>query len=256
MSARHGPTEGLYVVGVSVVHRMAPPYKLAATLGFVLAVVATPREAVWAFALDAMLVGVVAALAGLRLRLLIRRLTIEVPFLIFALFLPLVGGGHRTEVLGVSLSVDGLWGAWNILVKGTLGVAATVLLAATTTVPDLLRGLEQLRTPRAFTMIAGMMVRYTGILADDLHRMRIARQCRGYDPGWLWQARALTATAGTLFVRAYERGERVHLAMLARGFDGRLLPARPTPVPSPRPVWAAIAPTIAGLAALTAWIAL
>ena len=67
------------------------------------------------------------------------------------LFLPFVGQGERVEVLGLSLSVEGLWAAWNIVVKGTLGVAASVLLAATTPVPDLLRGLERLRCRRVTT---------------------------------------------------------------------------------------------------------
>ena len=42
--------------------------------------------------------------------------------------------------------------------------------------------------------------------------------CRGDDPRWIWQVRALARTAGALFVRAYERGERVYVAMLARGY--------------------------------------
>ena len=76
------------------------------------------------------------------------------------MFLPLVGQGERVEVLGVALSVEGLWAAWNIVAKGTLGVATSVILAATTPVPELLRGLERLRLPAAFTTIAGFMVRY------------------------------------------------------------------------------------------------
>ena len=52
--------------------------------------------------------------------------------------------------------------------------------------------------------------------------MHVARQSRGYDPRWLWQVRGMAASAGTLFVRSYERGERVYLAMLARGYDGTM----------------------------------
>jgi cobalt/nickel transport system permease protein len=43
--------------------------------------------------------------------------------------------------------------------------------------------------------------------------------------------------AGTLFVRCYERGERVHLAMLARGYTGAM-PGRTTASAAPRS-WAA-----------------
>jgi cobalt/nickel transport system permease protein len=52
--------------------------------------------------------------------------------------------------------------------------------------------------------------------------MRVARESRGHDPRWIWQARAVAATAGALFIRSYERGERVYLAMVARGYDGSM----------------------------------
>ena len=79
----------------------------------------------------------------------------------------------------MSLSVAGLWGMWNILVKGTLGVATTVIMAATTPVPDLLHGLEHLRLPKVFVGICAFMIRYTDVIASELHRMRVARVSRG-----------------------------------------------------------------------------
>ncbi len=248
----HRGTDGLLHVGSSSVHRLAPHLKVAATVAFVLAVVATPREAVWALALHALVVASVAALARLPLRLVLRRMRIEVPFLAFAVFLPVVGTGPRVEVLGWSLSEPGLWAAWNIVAKATLGVAAAIVLAATTPVPALLAGLDRLRVPRTLTAIAGFMVRYLDVIAGEAARMRIARLSRGHDPRWLWQARAIGSTAGTLFVRSYERGERVHLAMLARGYDGTM------PVVEEahggRPGWpvALVAPLAAVLVALAA----
>jgi cobalt/nickel transport system permease protein len=226
MSGGHGGPESLYVPGASPVHRARPELKIAAAVASIAAVVATPREAVWAFGLDAAVVAGVVAAAGLAPRLVAGRLRIELPFLAFAVFLPVVGGDPRVEVagLGVSLSEPGLWAAWNVVAKGTLGVAVSVVLAATTTVPDLLRGLERLRVPRVVTSIAGFMVRYLSIVVDEGRRMHVARQSRGYDPRWIWQARGVAASAGTLFVRAFERGERVHLAMLSRGYTGSLPP--------------------------------
>jgi cobalt/nickel transport system permease protein len=220
VSGAHGGPENLYVPGASPVHRARPELKIAAAVASIAAVVATPREAVWAFGLHAAVVAGVVVAAGLPPRLVARRMRIELPFLAFAVFLPVVGGDPRVDVLGVSLSEPGLWAAWNVVAKGTLGVAASVVLAATTTVPDLLRGLERLRVPRVITSIAGFMVRYLSIVVDEGRRMHVARQSRGYDPRWIWQARGVAASAGTLFVRAFERGERVHLAMLSRGYTG------------------------------------
>ena len=220
MSAgQHRP---LFVARISPVHALAPECKLVATVAFVFAVVATPRDAFWAFGVYATLLVVTAWVARIPFSVFARRLAIELPFVAFALLLPVIGTSPHTEVLGMSLSVPGLWGAWNILIKGTLGVAATGLLVATTDVRDLLQALDRLHVPRAFTAITGFMIRYVEVITGELRQMRIARISRGHDPRWIWQARAVAATAGTLFIRSYERGERVYLAMASRGYGGEV----------------------------------
>jgi cobalt/nickel transport system permease protein len=75
-----------------------------------------------------------------------------------------------------------------------------------------------------FTTTAAFMLRYVDTAVDELHRMRIARLSRADDPRWLWQARGAAATAGARVVRTFERGERVHRCMLARGFTGTMPP--------------------------------
>ena len=115
-----GHSHALYLPGTSPLHRARPQCKLAAGLLFVLAVVATPREAFWAYGVYALLLAALARAAAIPLPTLARRLVIELPFLLFALFLPLVGQGERVEVLGMSLAREGLWAAWNIVAKGTL----------------------------------------------------------------------------------------------------------------------------------------
>ena len=249
-----GHASSLYLDVRSPVHRLAPQCKLAATIAFVLAVVATPREAVWAYGLYAALVVAVATVARVPLTTLARRLTVETPFVLFAVLLPFVARGERTEVLGVALSVDGLWAAWNVLAKATLGVASSILLAATTTVPALLRGLERLGVPRTFTAIAGFMVRYADLITGEMHRMRIARISRGHDPRWFWQARAVASSAGALFVRSYERGERVHLAMQARGYTGALPVLATDTVPATDWARALLLPLVAAVVAAAAWV--
>ncbi len=77
--------------------------------------------------------------------------------------------------------------------------------------------------------IAGFALRYLQVVLDELRRMRLARTQRGDDPRWLWQARGTGRMVGALVVRTFERGERVHVAMLARGYDGSMPVARPRP---------------------------
>jgi cobalt/nickel transport system permease protein len=221
-----GHVRGLYLPGTSPVHALPAHTKIASLLCFVLVVVSTPRTAVWAFLGHGVLLAAVARLARVPAGTLLRRLLIEVPFLAFALLLPFVAEGDRVPVLGLALSVDGLWGAWNVLAKGTLGVAASVLLAATTPLRELLSGLERLRLPGPLVQIATFMVRYVDVIADELRRMRIAQLSRGFEGNRLRHWGVLAHTAGALFIRAYERGERVHLAMLSRGYTGALPAAR------------------------------
>ena len=215
-----GHAHALYVHEHSVVHRLAAEVKLVAAFAFVLAVAVTPRQAVWAFAVDgAALLGVVL-LARIRAGFVLSRLVAVAPFVVFALLIPFIATGERVSVLGLSLSHDGLWAMWNVIAKATLGGTVSIVLAATTEVPDLLRGMGRLRVPAVLTTVASFMIRYLELVAEELGRMRVAMTARGYDPRWLSQARPIAASAGALFIRSYERGERVYEAMLARGYTG------------------------------------
>ncbi|MER5575554.1 cobalt ECF transporter T component CbiQ [Streptomyces massasporeus] len=217
-----GHAHKLYRHGHSPVHGLPPHTKLAAVFAFVVVVVSTPREAMWAFGLYAVLLGAVACVARVPAAFLLRRLLIEVPFVAFAVLMPFVAEGERVDVLGLSLSVNGLWGAWNVLAKGTLGVAASVLLAATTELRELLLGLQRLKLPPLLVQIASFMIRYGDVITDEMRRMRIARESRGFEAKGVRHWGVLAKSAGALFIRSYERGERVHLAMVSRGYAGSM----------------------------------
>jgi cobalt/nickel transport system permease protein len=212
----------LYRPGDSPVHRLAPEVKIAAAVGFTIAVVSTPRTAFWAFGAYAGLLGLVAVAARIPPGWLLRRAGIELPFVALAFALPFLAAGERVRWAGLWLSVEGLLGGWNILAKATLGLLASLLLIGTTPVRDLILGLDRLRCPPALTQIATFMLRYLDVLAGEARRMRLARIARGDDPRFLWQLRGFAAGLGALFLRGYERGERVWLAMRARGWTGTM----------------------------------
>lgn len=217
-----GHSHALYVHEHSAVHRLAPPAKVVAALGMVASIAITPREAVWVFGFYALAIVLIARLARIRLRFVAVRLLAVAPFVLFALFIPFIATGETIEVVGLEVSVPGLWGMWNILVKAVLGASVSILLTATTEVADIIRGLGVLRVPALFTAIATFMIRYLELITDELRRMRIAMTARGYDPKWISQARPIATSAGALFVRSYERGERIHAAMVSRGFTGEM----------------------------------
>ena len=250
-----GHADRLYVPGASRVHRLPPQTKIVAVPAFVLLVVATPRERMWAFGVYALLLAAVALTARVPFRTVARRTVIEVPFVAFAILIPFVAEGERIGVLGVPVSEGGLWDAWNILAKGTLGVVASILLAATTEPRLLLLGIERLRMPPLLTQIAAFMLRYADVVTAELGRMRVARASRGFEARDLRATRVLARSVGALFLRSYERGERVHLAMLSRGYDGRMPVTHDVGATAAQWTAAALLPSAAALVALAAWIA-
>ena len=217
-----GAHRHLLVHAHSPIHALAPEAKIAATFLFVVGVAVTPREAVWAFAVDGLVILVLLAVAGYGLRQALARLAAVLPFITFAFLVPFVSSGERVDVLWFSVSRDGLWAAWNIIVKAVLGTGASLVLAGTTPIPEVVRGLGRLRVPAVVVSIVSFMFRYLDLIVDEMGRMRTAMVSRAHDPRWLWQAKPIASAAGAMFVRSYERGERVHAAMLARGFSGTM----------------------------------
>jgi cobalt/nickel transport system permease protein len=200
----------LFHPGTSPVHRLPAQVKIVAALLSVILVVATPREEFWAFGLYLVLIVTVWGIARVPVGHVAKRALIEVPFVVIALAMLLFGG------------TAGALAGWNILAKGTLGVLTSLTLAATTTPRDLIIGLQRLHTPAVLITIATLMLRYLEVIAAEARRMRLARISRGHDPRFLWQVGATARGVGALFIRSYERGERVHLAMLSRGWTGAM----------------------------------
>jgi cobalt/nickel transport system permease protein len=225
-----------------------------AVLAFVLIVVSTPQTSFWAFGGYAALLAAVSLLAHVPFSAIARRMVVEVPFVAFAVLLPFISRGERVELLGVSVSESGVLGAWNILAKASLGVIASILLAATTEPRTLLLGIERLHMPQLMVQIMQFMFRYADVIGSEMHRMRIARESRAFQARDVRQLRVVAQSAGALFIRSYERGERVHLAMLSRGYDGTM-PAV-IDIRASRSSWAAAAvlPGLGLVISVSAWI--
>jgi cobalt/nickel transport system permease protein len=220
MGRAHG--HALHHHGHSPLHRAPAHLKIVALVAFMLVVVATPRDAYVVHGLYLLLLIGAAALARVPATYLLPRMLVELPFVVFAVVVPFVATGPQTELLGVSVSRTGLVDAFGLLAKATIGVLAGLLLAATTEPAALLRGLERLRLPQQLVQIMGFMLRYLEVVGDELRRMRIASASRGFSARDPRHWPVLAKGVGALFIRSFERGERVHLAMVSRGYSGRL----------------------------------
>jgi cobalt/nickel transport system permease protein len=164
----------------------------------------------------------VIKIAQLPLITVAKRSLIEIPFIFFALLMPFFGSGEKFQLAGLEVYREGLLAGASIVTKGTIGILVAINLSATTTAREILRGLEILKLPTPMVQIASFMLRYVNVVNDEMQRMSVARQSRGFEATGVKHWPVLATAAGALFIRSYERGERVHLAMLARGFNGEL----------------------------------
>ena len=211
----------------SFIHRLDPRTKFVTTLLFILAVLLTPPDRWPAFGLYFALLATLLLLSRVPVSYVFKRSLVIIPFvLVIAIFVPFfkegeVAGSYNIWLWQVSVTYNGLQVLWNILAKAWLSILSLILLTSTTKLANLLKGLEQLRMPRVMVMVLSFMYRYLFVLVDQVMRMKQARDSRNFGGQWLWQIRTIGNMIGTLFIRSYERGERVYAAMVARGFDGQ-----------------------------------
>ncbi len=225
MGAPHG--HALHFHGHAPLHRLPAHVKIVALVGHVLAVVATPRGIYWPYAAHLLALACAVIVSRVPFGHLARRMVIEVPFVVFA---PGAAPRRDRRTRGDRTDRGPPSPAWRLLPRSwrrARSASSRLLLAATTEARDIVAGFEKLRMPQPLVQIMSFMLRYTEVVAADLARMRIARESRGFRARSVRQWPALGATLGTLFIRSYERGERVHLAMLSRGYTGRMPTLRP-----------------------------
>jgi cobalt/nickel transport system permease protein len=215
------------------VHRLDPRVKFLAVLLFIIGVAITQPPHWWAYLIFFVLVTALALASRTPAGYLVKRSLIVEPFVFFvAVFVPFFhpGGALAQFSLGgwhVTIYREGTFIFLGIMIKAWLSIVALILLSTTTRLTDLLHGLERLHLPRVMVMILSFMYRYIFVLVEEVGRLRTARDSRGYGGGsHRHRIRTVGTMTGTLFIRSYERGERIYNAMLSRGYDGRLRSVR------------------------------
>jgi cobalt/nickel transport system permease protein len=237
-----------YRHGTSLIHRLDPRLKVLGTLAFVLVTTTGPPRAWQTFILLAVLA--LGAIVAAQIPFLdaLRRSTIALPFAgMVAISLPFTQGGHVVlawQPFGWNLAVtdEGLFLFASVLVKAWLSVMVTGLLVATTPFPTLLKAMRSLHVPAVLMATISFMYRYLYVLVDEAMRLQTARAARSVGSGrtLLWRAQVLGGMIGSLFVRSYERSERIYAAMLSRGFTGEIRTVSQLAW-QPRDSWAALA---------------
>lgn len=232
---------GHYIRGSSWLHHADARAKLVVALGFILAVTSLPAGSWTAIAFMAAVVWTGGIMSGVGVRKLFWRSLLALPFVAAAF--PTVFTRAGTPFFTLDLGAFQLVGTepgleffTTILAKSWVCVTAASVLTATTPELELLGALHTLRVPAVLVAIISLMYRYIFVLGEEVQRMLRARTARsaavGPNSGGSipWRARVAGGMAGSLFLRSYDRGERIYLAMLARGYDGQVRQVRRTPL--------------------------
>ena len=154
-----------------------------------------------------------------------KRLSIDIPFILFALFLPFISKGDNEvifEIFSVSIYETGFNEMLSILIKITLCVSLAIVLTASTSNNEIIYGLQKLKLSPLLISILSFAIRYIDVFIDEFKRVRVAMKSRGYDEKGIKGLKPIAYASGALLIRGYERGERVYNSMLSRGFNGSI----------------------------------
>jgi cobalt/nickel transport system permease protein len=212
----------------SFVHRLDPRMKIIALVIFVVSIVSTKPTAFISIGIYGTIVIILIMMSNLPLRFVLKRSLVIIPFVvIIAIFIPFFKSGHvigeySFGSLRLSITHQGLLALWNILIKSYLSVLFMILLLNSTKYHDLLKALDRLRCPKLIVMILSFMYRYIFVLEDELDKMKQAKASRTVGGSRWFHIKTLANILGSLFIKSYERGEAVYLAMCARGFEGEI----------------------------------
>jgi cobalt/nickel transport system permease protein len=228
--------------GDSPIHSLDPRVKFLLALAFILTVSLTPSGAWPVYLLLLAAVLSVEILSGFGIPYVLKRAVLALPFVLaaFPVIFTLPGKPLFTISLGswtLVASQPGVERFFSIALKSWISVQAAIVLASTTNFPDLQVAMRSVGIPSLLVSIFGLMWRYLFVLADEALRLMRAQKARSghsdrpdLKPGGslAWRGRVTGGMAGSLFLRAIERSDRIYMAMLARGYDGEV---RISPLP-------------------------
>jgi len=205
----------------TAIHRLDPRAKLLTTLCFIVCVVSFDKYEISAMLPFLIYPTALVAVGDLPAGYILRKVLIVIPFaLMIGLFNPIF---DRQVIM--QFGAFDIWGGWvsclSILTRAILTASAAIILVATTGFPAICEALEKLKMPQPFAVQLLFLYRYIFVLTDEGVRTARARQLRTFGRRGLG-IRHFGSLAGHLLLRTWERAERIHMAMLARGFSGEV----------------------------------
>lgn len=129
-----------------------------------------------------------------------------------------------TLPFGIEISQQGLDFGLLLFSRIIVCVTAIVFLSSITPMHDLINSARKLGVPREFSMLLSLTLRYLFFFYDELMRIRNAQKTRCFDirnkrTTYMWRLKKVGETISMMFLRSYEKGEKVYFSMLSRGYS-------------------------------------
>jgi cobalt/nickel transport system permease protein len=206
--------------GTTSLHRLDSRAKVLVTGIFIVTVVSFSRYDLAALLPFFIFPAAMIAIGRLPALFIMKKIALLCPFvLIIGIFNPL----FDREII-VHLGFFGISGGWisfiSIVVRSLLTVGAAMILVGVTGFTAICQALERMGLPRAFAVQLLFLYRYIFVLAEEGRRSSMARQMRSFGKKGLGLA-SFSSLIGHLLLRTWQRAERIHMAMIARGFTGQ-----------------------------------
>jgi cobalt/nickel transport system permease protein len=211
-----------------LLQRLDPRIKVVSFVGLLFFIIFSRPDSFFGFALYGLLILLLIGISKIPVYYILKRCLVVIPFILMTSIFLLFGNQGATITLfhigGFRINVASAgWTMFlSVMIKGVLSVLCLTLLTASTPFPQLLAALESMKFPKLITMILSFMYRYIFLIEDEAMKMWRAMKSRSSGGSRLLRLRAITNMVGILFIKSFERGETVYLAMCSRGFDGTL----------------------------------
>jgi len=107
-------------------------------------------------------------------------------------------------------------------VRSILIFTSSLIIITETPVRAILKTLTILHVPKWIEAIVIYMQRFIFIIASEYRRMHLSFEARSFNISLAAKAKAVAKMSGVYFSRLIDRSERLHLAMISRGFKGEI----------------------------------
>lgn len=205
----------------SVIHRMSPEVKVISTFLFLILALSLGKYEIAALLPFFLYPLILIRLAGIPVETIISRSLIVLPFVcLIGIFNPLLDTEPLVHVGSWTLS-GGWLSFFSIILRGLLTAIAALTLICTTGFPQICSALRRMGIPSLLTTQLLLLYHSLFILGEETGRMHASWKLRSFHkkrmPLPVW-----SSMIGHLFLRSLDRSGRLHLALLARGYNGEL----------------------------------